>query len=83
MSVNLVTLGMFYSLAVFAYVPGREPRPVDRPARPIAVTFLAVAYAGLIAGMPRAGGFYIWQSRVLNSLPGISDRAFHVGGQPG
>ena len=23
MSVNLVTLGMFYSLAVFAFVPGR------------------------------------------------------------
>ena len=25
MSVNLVTLGMFYSLAVFAYVPGANP----------------------------------------------------------
>ena len=33
MSVNLVTLGMFYSLAVFAYVPGGEPDPVDRPGR--------------------------------------------------
>ena len=25
MSVNLVTLGMFYSFAVFAYVPGASP----------------------------------------------------------
>ena len=55
MSVNLVTLGMFYSLAVFAYVPGANPI-LSIVLAAIAVTFLAVAYAGLIAAMPRAGG---------------------------
>src|SRR6186713_1381691 len=70
MSVNLVTLGMFYSLAVFAYVPGANPI-LSNVLAAIAVTFLAVAYAGLIAAMPRAGGDYIWQSRVLDGIPGI------------
>ena len=45
MSVNLVTLGMFYSLAVFAYVPGANPI-LSIVLAAIAVTFLAVAYAG-------------------------------------
>ena len=70
MSVNLVTLGMFYSLAVFAYVPGANPL-LSIILAAVAVTFLAVAYAGLIAAMPRAGGDYIWQSRVLDGIPGV------------
>ena len=73
MSVNLVTLGMFYSLAVFAYVPGANPI-LSIVLAAIAVTFLAVAYAGLIAAMPRAGGDYIWQSRILDGIPGHPDR---------
>ena len=71
MSVNLVTLGMFYSLAVFAYVPTASPVAVDPDVGRSRVTFLAIAYAGLIAAMPRAGGDYVWQSRVLDGLPGI------------
>jgi basic amino acid/polyamine antiporter, APA family len=70
MSVNLVTLGMFYSLAVFAYVPTASP-VLSILIAAIAVTFLAIAYAALIAVMPRAGGDYVWQSRVLDGLPGI------------
>jgi amino acid transporter len=70
MSVNLVTLGMFYSLAVFAYVPTASP-VLSILIAAIAVTFLAVAYAGLIAVMPRAGGDYVWQTRVLDGIPGI------------
>src|SRR6476646_5009753 len=78
MSVNLVTLGMFYSLAVFAYVPGANPI-LSIVLAAVAVTFLAVAYAGLIAAMPRAGGDYIWQSRILDGIPGILTGAV-VGG---
>ncbi|HET8786158.1 MAG TPA: hypothetical protein VFM38_11010, partial [Candidatus Limnocylindrales bacterium] len=70
MSVNLVTLGMFYSLAVFAYVPTASP-VLSILIAAIVVTFLAVAYAGLIAVMPRAGGDYVWQTRVLDGIPGI------------
>jgi APA family basic amino acid/polyamine antiporter len=78
MSVNLVTLGMFYSLAVFAYVPTASP-VLSILIAAIAVTFLAVAYAGLIAVMPRAGGDYVWQTRVLDGIPGIVTGAV-VGG---
>jgi amino acid transporter len=78
MSVNLVTLGMYYSLAVFAFVPGGNPL-LAIILSAIAVTFLAVAYSGLIAAMPRAGGDYVWQSRVLDGLPGILTGAV-VGG---
>jgi amino acid transporter len=69
MSVNLVTLGMFYSLAVFGYAG--EGSPVGSIIlSAVAVTFLAITYAGLIAVMPRAGGDYVWQSRVLDGIPG-------------
>src|SRR3954454_19685994 len=81
MSVNLVTLGMFYSLAIFAYVPdGSAMGSILISA--VAVTFLAITYAGLIAVMPRAGGDYVWQSRVLDGIPGIVAGAV-VGGAAG
>jgi len=35
------------------------------------VVFEVVAYAGLIAAMPRAGGDYVWQSRLLHSSVGF------------
>jgi basic amino acid/polyamine antiporter, APA family len=28
--------------------------------------FMVLAYAGLISAMPRAGGDYVWQSRILS-----------------
>src|SRR6478672_5968734 len=65
MSVNLVTLGMFYSLAIFAYVPDGSAIVTA-----IGMTFMVIAYAGLIAVMPRAGGDYVWQTRVLDGIPG-------------
>jgi len=69
MSVNLVALGMFYSLAIFAYVPdGSAIASIVVTA--IGMTFMCIAYAGLIAVMPRAGGDYVWQTRVLDGIPG-------------
>jgi basic amino acid/polyamine antiporter, APA family len=69
MSVNLVTLGMYYSFTVFGWVPDSSPIASIVIAA-IAVTFLAITYAGLIAVMPRAGGDYVWQTRVLDGVPG-------------
>ena len=69
MSVNLVTLGMFYSLAIFAYVPNGGAVPAILISG-VAMTFLCITYAGLIAVMPRAGGDYVWQTRILDGIPG-------------
>ena len=69
LSVNLVSLGMFYSLAIFGYVPdGSAVLSILITA--VGMTFMAIAYAGLIAAMPRAGGDYVWQTRVLDGVPG-------------
>lgn len=69
MSVNLVALGMFYSLAIFGYVPdGSAVASIIITA--IGMTFMSIAYAGLIAAMPRAGGDYVWQTRILDGIPG-------------
>src|SRR5262245_492284 len=69
MSVNLVALGMFYSLAIFGYEPdGSAILSILITA--VGMTFVAITYAGLIAAMPRAGGDYVWQTRVLDGIPG-------------
>ena len=69
MSVNLVTLGMYYSFPIFGWhVDGSPIAAIVLSG--IAVTFLAITYAGLVAVMPRAGGDYVWQTRVLDGLPG-------------
>jgi amino acid transporter len=69
MSVNLVCLGMFYSLAIFAYVPDGSAI-ASIVITGLGMTFMCIAYAGLIAVMPRAGGDYVWQTRVLDGIPG-------------
>jgi APA family basic amino acid/polyamine antiporter len=69
LSVNLVTLGMFYSLAVFAFVPTGSVLSA-LVLSGVAMTFLCITYAGLIAVMPRAGGDYVWQTRILDGIPG-------------
>jgi amino acid transporter len=78
MSVNLVTLGMYYSFPVFGWhVEGSPIAAIVISG--IAVTFLAITYAGLIAVMPRAGGDYVWQTRVLDGYPGAVTGALFGG----
>jgi len=64
MSVNFVTLGLFFALSVLAFVPTGQVLPALLISG-VFVTFLVITYAGLISVMPRAGGDYVWQSRVM------------------
>src|SRR5438034_2503051 len=64
MSVNFVTLGLFFALSVLALVPTGQVFPALLMSG-IFVPFLVITYASLISVMPRAGGDYVWQSRVL------------------
>src|SRR5215469_1824492 len=65
LSTNVVTLG----LVEFAY-QGAFPGGSLLTAVLISgvwVTFLVIAYSGLVVTIPRAGGDYVWQSRILGS----------------
>src|SRR6266699_1616177 len=64
MSVNFVTLGLFFALSVLAFVPNVQVLPALLISG-VFITFLVITYACLISVMPRAGGDYVWQSRVL------------------
>lgn len=66
-SVNLVTLG-FYIFSFAPYVPDGHLVPAVLISS-VFVLFMIVVYATLISVMPRSGGDYVWQSRILN--PGI------------
>ena len=63
MSVNLVALG-FGAFATLGFIANGNPLTAVIVAG-VFVTFLVVTYAALVAAMPRAGGDYTWQSRIL------------------
>ncbi len=67
-SINLITLGLF----IFSYcysLQGSLATGVIVGA--IFTVFEVVVYASLISAMPRAGGDYVWQSRILNRSIGF------------
>src|ERR687886_1816979 len=70
MSVNFVTLGLFFALSVLAFVPKGNVLPALLISG-VFITFLVITYAGLISVMPRAGGDYVWQSRLLRGGIGV------------
>jgi len=63
-SINLVTLGMYIISKMWFFEGGIIPTIVLSG---IIILAEVVVYAGLIAVMPRAGGDYVWQSRILGS----------------
>ncbi len=67
LSTNVVTLGMV-ELASASVVPEGQMLTAVLISG-LWVSFLVITYAGLIVTIPRAGGDYVWQSRLLG--PGL------------
>ncbi len=61
-SINLITLGL-YIFSQMYYLEGAMIPTLIISA--VFIIFEVVVYASLIAVMPRAGGDYVWQSRIL------------------
>ena len=62
-SINLITLGLF----IFSYAWWFQGNLATGVVIGAAFTvFEVIVYASLISAMPRAGGDYVWQSRILN-----------------
>ena len=68
-SVNLVTLGLYGMSFVYAIPNGQLLLAVLITG--VLTTFLVVTYAQLVSAMPRAGGDYAWQSRILGGGAGF------------
>ena len=63
-SINLITLGLYSFSQMYYFEGGLLPVLLVSG---FFVMFEVIVYAGLIAVMPRAGGDYVWQSRILGS----------------
>ena len=66
LATNFVTLGLYE----FTFAGPAFPKGQFITATLISgvwVSFLVIAYSGLIVTIPRAGGDYVWQSRILGS----------------
>jgi basic amino acid/polyamine antiporter, APA family len=69
LSTNVITLGMVEWAYQPAFPKGQLLTSIVISG--IWVSFLVIAYAGLVVTIPRAGGDYVWQSRILNSGVGF------------
>jgi amino acid transporter len=66
LATNFVTLGLYeFTFAGPAFPKGQLVTSVVISG--VWVSFLVIAYAGLVVTIPRAGGDYVWQSRILGS----------------
>jgi basic amino acid/polyamine antiporter, APA family len=66
LATNFVTLAIYeFAFAAPAFPKGQLITSVLISG--IWVSFLVVAYAGLVVTIPRAGGDYVWQTRILGS----------------
>src|SRR5437867_6421740 len=64
LSVDLITLGLYGALSFAPFFPDGQVLPAVLITA-VLTSLLVITYAALIAVMPRAGGDYVWQSRVL------------------
>jgi APA family basic amino acid/polyamine antiporter len=67
-SINLITLGL-YIFSYCYYFEGNLATAVVIGA--VFTIFEVIVYASLISAMPRAGGDYVWQSRILGRATGF------------
>lgn len=67
-SINLVTLGFYIISQMYFLEGGLMPTLIISG---ILILFECIVYAGMIAVMPRAGGDYVWQSRILGGFIGF------------
>src|SRR5262245_65217688 len=66
LATNFVTLAIYeFAFSAPAFPQGQLITSVLISG--IWVSFLVIAYAGLIVTIPRAGGDYVWQTRILGS----------------
>jgi APA family basic amino acid/polyamine antiporter len=66
LATNFLTLGIYeFTFAGPAFPQGQFITSIIISA--VLVSFLVVAYSGLIVTIPRAGGDYVWQTRILGS----------------
>ena len=65
LSTNVVTLGMVEWTVQSSFPHGNLLYSILLSG--VWVSFLVVAYTGLVVTIPRAGGDYVWQSRILGS----------------
>jgi amino acid transporter len=61
-SINLVTLGLYIFSQMYYLEGGLLPTLIISA---VFIIFEVIVYASLISVMPRAGGDYVWQSRIL------------------
>jgi APA family basic amino acid/polyamine antiporter len=67
-SINLVTLGLYIFSQMYYLQGGLLPALVISG---LFILFEVIVYAALIAVMPRSGGDYVWQSRILGGGVGF------------
>jgi amino acid transporter len=67
-SINLVTLGLYSFSQMYYFEGGMIPALIISA---IFIFFEVIVYASLIAVMPRSGGDYVWQSRILGGAVGF------------
>jgi basic amino acid/polyamine antiporter, APA family len=66
LATNFLTLGIYYfTFAQPAFPKGQLITAVIISG--VWVSFLVIAYTGLVVTIPRAGGDYVWQTRILGS----------------
>src|SRR5438094_10521266 len=78
LATNFVTLGIYeFTFAGPAFPKGQLITAVIISG--IWVSFLVVAYSGIVVTIPRTGGDYVWQTKVLTSGVGVGMAATRWG----